>query len=143
MSRQNVELVRLLLEGTADGIARGDLGAAFDLGVDAGVLAPDAELLPARELDAGVYRGREGFVDFMRIWTEDFEKWEFEVERVMDAAPDCVVAVLRQRGLGKASGAPVELTHGAVYEFDDGRINRVRLFLDPADALRAAGTGGQ
>lgn len=140
VSEENVEVVRLIVNGLQTAVARGDLGAVFDLGVDAGVFAADVELMPARELTgAATYRGREGLIEFMRTWTEDFEDWTVDLERAIDAADDRVGAVLRQRGRGKGSGAPVELSHGAVFEFRDGRVTRIRLYLKPADALEAAG----
>jgi len=77
----------------------------------------------------------------MRTWTEDFEDWSVELERAIDARRGCVAAVFRQRGTGKGSGVPVELTHGAVFEFRDGRVTRIRLYLEPSEALAAAGLG--
>lgn len=139
MSQDNLEIVRLLVQGFDAGAASGEVGTAFDLGVDAGAVDADAELIPARELagDAS-YRGRDGFVEFMRIWAEDFDDWSIQLERAIDAGDDIVVAYLRQAGSGKASGVAVELVHGAVFELQDGRMTRVRLYLDPAEALEAA-----
>ena len=75
----------------------------------------------------------------MRTWTEDFEDFSIELERVIDAGDDRVVGLFRQTATGKGSGAPVELHTGLVYELEDGRIIRMRNFLDPAEALEAAG----
>ena len=75
----------------------------------------------------------------MRIWTEDFEDWSVELERAIDAGEDRVVAVFHQRAIGKASRAPVELHQGMVYELEDGRVIRMRNYVDPADALKAVG----
>jgi ketosteroid isomerase-like protein len=139
MSPESLETVRLILEGSAAGVAQGDVGAAFDLGVEAGVLAADPELVPARELAGdSIYRGREGFIEFMRIWTEDFEDWAVQLERGVESTDGRVVAVLRQRGTGKGSGVPVELTHGGVFELRDGRVTRITLYLEPGDAFKAA-----
>jgi ketosteroid isomerase-like protein len=131
MAQEAVDLVRTVLAGLQAAMAHGDLGAAFDVGVDAGILAADVELIPAQEL-AGVvtYRGREGLIEFMRTWTEDFEDWTVNLERTIDTSDDLVGAVLRQRGTGKGSGVPVELSHGAVFELHDGRITRIRLYLE-------------
>jgi ketosteroid isomerase-like protein len=137
---ENVAIVRTVLQGAQAGMSRGDLGAALDLGVDAGAIAADAELVPARELAGGAsYRGRDGFIEFMRTWTEDFEGWSIQLERAIDAADDLVVAVLRQSGTGTGSGVSVELAHGAVFELQGGRVTRIRLYLEPTDALDAAG----
>ena len=52
---------------------------------------------------------------------------------------DFLAALGRNRGRGKDSGVPVEGPYGAVFEFRDGKISRIRLFLDQGEALRAAG----
>ncbi len=136
MSQENVEIVRRGIEEFRAGLARGDPGAVFD----SGVLAPDAEWIPAPNTPGlnPVYRGREGFVEFLRTWTEDFE-WSIDLERVIDAGDDRVVAVFHQQATGKASGAPVELQMALLYELESGRVIRMRNFLDPAEALEAAG----
>ena len=140
MPPSNVEVVRTFLEGLARGSPRMELGELFDLGVNAGIIAPDFELMPARDLEAGkTYRGRDGAIEFMRRWIEDFDDWTFEVEEMVDAPPDKVVAVMTQRGTGKGSGVPVELRHGAIYELEAGRIVRARLYIDPEEPFRAAG----
>jgi ketosteroid isomerase-like protein len=136
MSQENVEIVRRGFEAFRAGLSRGDPGAVFD----SGLLAPDAEWIPAPNTPGlrPVYRGREGFVEFMRAWTEDFE-WSIDLERVIDAGNDRVVAVFHQRATGMASGAPVELHMALLYDLENGRVIRMRNFLDPAEALESAG----
>ena len=136
MSEENVEIVRRGFEEFRAGLARGDPGAMFD----SGLLAPDLEWITAPNTPGleAVYRGREGFVEFMRTWTEDFE-WSIDLERVIDAGNDRVVAVFQQQATGRASGARVELQMALLYELDKGRVVRMRNFLDPDEALEAAG----
>jgi ketosteroid isomerase-like protein len=52
---------------------------------------------------------------------------------------DRVVGLFHQRATGKGSGLPVELHMALVYELEDGRVNRIRNLLDPAEALEAVG----
>jgi ketosteroid isomerase-like protein len=136
MSQENVEIVRQGFDEFQGGLARGDPGAIFD----SGIVAPDAEWIPAPNTPGlrPVYRGREGFVEFMRTWTEDFE-WSIDLERVIDAGYDRVVAMFHQHATGKASGATVELHMALLYELENGRVIRMQNFLDPAEALEAAG----
>lgn len=86
-----------------------------------------------------VWRGREGSVEFVRTWTEEFEDWSIQVERWIDAGDDRVVALTHQSATGKGSGVPVELNLGQVYELENGRIARVSNYLGHAGALEAAG----
>jgi ketosteroid isomerase-like protein len=136
MSQENVEVVRKAIDGFQAGLARGDPGAVFD----SGTIAPDAEWIPAPNTLGvrPVYRGREGFIEFMGTWTEDFE-WAIDVERVLDAGDHRVLALFHQHATGKRSGATVELHMGQLYELENGRVIRVRNFNDRADALEAAG----
>ena len=135
MSQENVEIVRRLFEAFQAGMERGDPGAFFD----SETVADDYEWITDVPIEGrSVWRGREGFVEFVRAWTEDFEDWSIRVERWIDAGDDRVVALTHQSGTGKGSGVPVELKVGQVYELEDGRIARVRNYLN-ADALEAAG----
>jgi ketosteroid isomerase-like protein len=139
MSEENVEIVRRLFEAFQTGMKRGDLTVWFD----SEDLADDFEwMTPPEVAGLGTYRGREGFLEFMRAWTEDFEDWSIELERVIDAGEDQVVGVFHQRATGKGSGVPIELVQGFVWELDDGRVVRMRNYVSPADALEAAGLSG-
>ena len=133
MSEENVEIVRSMYEQVNES---GDLGIWFD----SEDLADDFEwITPPEVAGLGTYRGREGFLEFMRAWTEDFENWSIELERLIDAGENRVVGVLHQRAIGKASGVPIELVQGFVWELEDGRVIRMRNYLTPEDALKAAG----
>ena len=105
----------------------------------------EKHLIPAVEgalhIHAGraVYRGREGFVEFMRTWIGSFADWSFRIERLIDAGDDQVVVLAHQTATGKGSGVSVELHLGQVQELEDGRVIRVRNDLEHAEALEAAG----
>ena len=136
MPRSHVETVELIIQA----LGNENVAEAFDLGVQAGVMAPDAELVPARELMGDVtYRGKDGFVEFMRRWTEDFDDWTLRLDEVVEASGDVTAAVLTQTGTGRGSGVPTKLVHGAVSRFEDDRVVRIELYLHPKDALEAAG----
>jgi ketosteroid isomerase-like protein len=136
MSEENVEVIRRLFEAFQDGFQRGDPGAVFD----SGLLAADFEWIPFPGFPGPQsYRGRDGFVEFWRTWTEDFEGWSVENERLINAPDERVVALVHQSATGKGSGVPVELHFGMVYELDDGRVTRIRNYPDPTEALEVAG----
>jgi ketosteroid isomerase-like protein len=136
MSEENVEIVRRGFEALKTGLDRGDPGAAFD----SGVYASEVEwiLPPGGAGFRDVYVGRDGFLEFMKTWTEDFD-WSIRLEGLIDAGDNCVVGLFHQTATGKGSGVPVELHMGLVYELQDGQVVRMRNYLDPKEALRAAG----
>jgi ketosteroid isomerase-like protein len=47
--------------------------------------------------------------------------------------------VFHHRATGRASGVPIELVQGIVWELADGRVVRMRNYMTPAEALEAAG----
>jgi ketosteroid isomerase-like protein len=135
MSQENVEIMRRVFEEFQAGMERGDLGDRFEETV-----ADDSEFITAVPLEGrSVWRGREGFAEFMRAWTENFEDWSIRLERLIDAGDDRVVGLTHQSATGKASGAPVELNLGTVAELKDGRVVRMRNYLTYGEALEAAG----
>jgi ketosteroid isomerase-like protein len=89
------------------------------------------------------HRGREGFAEFMRTWTEDFDDFTLTLERLIDAGDDRVVGLYHHTAIGKASGVPVELRQGLVFELEGGRIVRCRNYPDHASVLEAAGLRAQ
>jgi ketosteroid isomerase-like protein len=136
MSEENVEVARRLFAAFQTAWARDNPGAMFD----SGPIAPDAEWIPFRDFPGPQsYRGRDEFIEFWRTWTEDFEGWSVELERLIDAGDDRVVALLHQTATGKGSGAPVELHFGQVHDLEDGRVARIRNYANPAEALKAVG----
>jgi ketosteroid isomerase-like protein len=85
-----------------------------------------------------VYRGHEGVREFWRESLSAFGEIDFEVEELIDAG-DQVLAVAREREVGRASGAPVETTHLAVWTLAGGKVIQLQVFDDRHAAERAAG----
>src|SRR3954466_2761319 len=112
MSQENVEIVPRTIEAFEAGAEHGDFSAAWETGA----VAEDVEWIAFAQLEQRSFRGREGFVEFLRGGPEDFEGWSAQVERLIDAGNDCVVAFFRQTATGKGSGVPVEQDYALVYE---------------------------
>ena len=139
MSEENIEIVRRVIEEFQAALTRGEPEAVFDTGL----MAADCEWIPFAGFPGpGVYRGREDFAEFFRIWTEDFEDWSVRIERLVDAGNDRVVTLMHQSATGKGSGVPVELHFGQVADLKDGQVVRIRNIQDPSEALEAAGLQG-
>src|SRR6266536_4848522 len=117
MSKEQVEVVRRVFEEFQAGVQRGDPGAWFDLDV----VAEDLDWILSTPLDGRtVWHGREGFVEFIRTWTEQFQNWSIRVERWIDAGENRVVALTRQSATGRESGGPIDLSLGQIWEFETG-----------------------
>jgi ketosteroid isomerase-like protein len=128
MSEVNVETVRAIFAHTAGG----DFSRWLDEVTD------DFVFVTSRELpDAGTYRG-EGAKQWLTAWVESFEGHTIEATNFIDNGDKVVFAIL-QRGRPRDSQVAVEGRWWVVDTFRDGRIARVEVFTNRAEALEAAG----
>jgi ketosteroid isomerase-like protein len=83
------------------------------------------------------YRGREALLEWMDEGDDVFDDFSIDLLEVEDVDGH-VVASMRQRGRGKASGAEVDdhITH--VWTLADGRATRLQSFASREDAVRYA-----
>jgi ketosteroid isomerase-like protein len=109
-------------------------------GLFAELATPDFEYYPGivRALDGGGYRGREGVERFKVDTIENWEELQSIPEEFRDLG-DRVLVLFRLRGRGKGSGAPVDQPGACILDFRGERIWRNRVYLDRAEAMRAAG----
>ena len=132
MSGENVEIVRRGFEAGN----RRDVEALIE------VLDPEVEwhsaLLMALEGEAAVYRGHEGIREFFRDLDGLFDKLHAEYPEIRDLG-DRVVGIGRISTRGKGSGAETESPIGTVIDLKNGKATQVRTYLDPKEALEAAG----
>jgi ketosteroid isomerase-like protein len=136
--------VRRFSEIGQEGLRRDDPGAAVDEFVRERIVLSNLEWKGGTRGGKGVAGledvvGRDGYVEFMRKWTEDFDDLVVEPEEFIDADEDRVVVITRQSGTGKGSGIRVQMRTGWVLTLEARRITRVDLFIEPNDALQAAG----
>jgi hypothetical protein len=83
MSQENVEVVRRAVEISAEAVRQGDPGAGFDKCVREGIVASDLDWRAGVRGGVGVagiddFAGRDGIIEFMRRWTEDFDVFAVE-----------------------------------------------------------------
>ena len=88
------------------------------------------------------YEGVEGARVFLRDWLEAWDDWQVDVEALHDSG-DKVVAIVRQRGRSKSSGLNVDMAFGQVFTIRDGKLARMEMYADPAEALQAVGLSEQ
>ena len=133
MSQENVESGKRAIET----FTRRDLDAYDDL------YAPDLEWFPAGPLAlqgegyAG-YRGREGLETYGR---DSRVMWE-QIRTVEQEFRDLGERVLMLGRLDvrvRSSGVTLDSPIGVIFDFRDGKISRMRAYLDHDEALQAAG----
>jgi ketosteroid isomerase-like protein len=132
MSQENVDSHRRFIHA----YNRRDLEAMLQ------ELDPEVEWHPAIlapvEREATVYRGHEGVRQWVRDLDEVFDEIDVRPSEIHDLGDQVVwVGEIRMRGRG--SGAWTESPMASVSEIRNGKVIRVRTYLDPTKALEAAG----
>lgn len=126
MSKQNVEIVRESIEA----FQHGDVDRALE------IAHPD--LVSTRhDPDGAVFHGHDGFLALVADWTEGWTEWSFRGDEYVDLGDEVVVR-MPQWGRGAGSGATVEGVFWMVFGIADGRVARIDIYNDEAEALRTA-----
>ena len=101
--------------------------ATPDFLVDFSAIYPDTPVLSAKE--------------FLRV--RDTFPWggtlSFEPEEFLEVDEDHVLVLVRVRGVGQASGVPVENRSAHLFTLCDGRLSRIKVYGDHAAAFDAIG----
>jgi ketosteroid isomerase-like protein len=131
MSRQDVELVRAMLET----LNQGGVEAALDH------IHPDFEGATPPELspEPDTYRGHEGVRRYFAGFEGVMEEVRWEEDELIDAGDECVVAGIRLVTRSVATRLELELAVWQVCTLRDGKVFRIDAFAEREDALRAAG----
>jgi len=132
VSERNVEIVRRVIEA----FNRRDFDVALR------DVAPDAtvDMSRSRGPDAGVYVGHHAVRRFWTDMTETFERHTMVPDEFIPHGEHVVVpGPTRMTGRG---GIEVEATGAFVVTLRDGRVVRLTLYQDRAEALKAVGLEG-
>ena len=129
MSQANVELVSQLY----DAVNSGDRDATGRL------IDPAAEFdWSRRMIDPSVERGSD---EIAEAWSEMTAPWEdltIEVDELVDHG-DRVLALVRVRGKGLASGAQVDASVAHLWTIRDGLVVQMTYYGDREEARQVAG----
>jgi ketosteroid isomerase-like protein len=128
MSRENVEIVRRGF----DAYTRGDVATMLG-GMDPAVTTY------REEPDGATFHGREGFLQAISEWVEDFDEFAATAEEFIDANDHQVVVRVHQTAIGAQSGAPIEADFWFVHTLGERGLTRLDMFASKAHALEAAG----
>jgi ketosteroid isomerase-like protein len=131
MSQENVEVVTAAYEA----FARGGLDRwmeHFTDDVDWRAIEGDID-------DVGPIHGKDALRAWLQDWIDTFDEFWFEPLELIDAGMDKVVVVERYGGRAKLSGVETDQTEAEVFTIRDGKITRLWMFQERAEALEAAG----
>ena len=78
-----------------------------------------------------VYYGPDGHCRAMQVWNEAWERWDGEIEDILEEGRDRLVVIGRIHAVGSASGVTLNEWGAARYTFRRGRIVRVDGAFDP------------
>jgi ketosteroid isomerase-like protein len=87
---------------------------------------------------ATVHRGHDGVREMLRDLYEAFSEFQVEFSEIRDLG-DRIVAMGRWITRGEESGVETTPPLAAVVDFKNGKVIRVRSYLDPKEALAAVG----
>jgi ketosteroid isomerase-like protein len=146
MSQENVEVVKRV---QASGVDLVELFRASTVpdpsatGIDVTAFESDFETqFIARRvfgsIPPSISRGLQGFAEAWRDWLEPWESYYIEVEEFIDAG-DEVISLTRVLAQTTRDAVAVEHRPAAVWSLREGKIVRVRFYLDRGEALEAAG----
>ena len=128
MSEENLKIVKQAISAIN----------ARDVEAYLAVCAPDIELINPVSAIEGPAKGEQGIRAFFESISEAATRFELEIERLQPLEGGRVLAAavlhLESEG-GFAQRQPIT----NLYELEDGRLSRVRVFRDRAEALEAAG----
>jgi ketosteroid isomerase-like protein len=132
MSQENVEAFRRAI----DAYNRRDIEAFLE------VFDPMVETHPLTLAmfgqEATMYRGHEGIRQFIQDVDEALPQMQVEQLEIRDLG-ERIVASGRLHARGRTSGAEIESPVGWLVDFKDGRVIRMRDYLNFTEALEAAG----
>jgi len=129
MSQENVEIVR----ASIDAYNRGDIDALRALN------HPEVEVdwSASRGLEPRTHRGKDAVIGFFQDFFDSFERITLKPDRFIDAGDSVVVphsAEMRGR-----HGVDTVARSALVFDVRGGRVARICLYQETAEALEAVG----
>jgi ketosteroid isomerase-like protein len=130
MPQEDVEIVRTIYERWEEGDFRGGI-EFFD---------PQVVMVISDEFpEPGTHLGVEAIGEWTRqVLLEAWTDFAIEAEDVVSVG-DCVLAQVRQNGVGRGSGAPSDFRYFMLWSLRGGKAIRMESFRERAAALAAAG----
>jgi hypothetical protein len=129
MSQENVEIVKRAIAAINARDIDGYLACCTE---DVMLRTPMVEI-------TGEYEGADGIKRFLVDVEDAAPDFRIDAERVESVGASQVLAFLQITASGRSSGIPQDAASANVYDLVEGKINRIRIFLDRHEALKAVG----
>lgn len=128
MSQENIDVVQQVIAALND----------RDVDRYLALCSPDVELVSPVAAIEGSSSGPEGIRQFFAGLEETTNVFRLDVERLQAVDEDRVLAFVQLRFTSQG-GVQLNQAIANVYDLAGGKLRRVRVFLDRAEALEAAG----
>jgi uncharacterized protein len=128
MTRSVPETDADALRNAYDALNERDLSRVFAL------IAPDIDWHDQATTPSGPSRGRESFEQYLHSWLESFDEFRIEPGEVFEHG-DHLIAIVRQTGRGRISGAEIAVQIAHVWTIEDGRAIRWRSYPNRQQAI--------
>jgi len=89
-------------------------------------------------VDAGDYRGHEGFGRWLEDWSSAWSESTMELQEFLDAGQR-VLVFIRQQTTGHGSGVTLERQDAMLFELRDGKVAQLDYYNNRDQAREAAG----
>jgi len=113
-------------------LSRGDVDAVMS------VFAPDAVGVFDMSAADETFEGAEAIRRFIEDWFRSWEEYRYEEEEMLDLGHGIVLFFLRESGRLVGGSGRVEQRVAHLTTWANGKIERVRTYLDPDEARAAA-----
>jgi ketosteroid isomerase-like protein len=126
---ENVERTRQGFEA----FNRGDMEVVVEF------LHPDVEIHASEDVgEPGTYHGRDGFVEWNRVWMEAWRDFSVELEEIEELDEENILVHVVQSGRGRGSGLEVSQRVTYLFTLRDGYAARLHIYADRDSAVAAA-----
>ena len=98
----------------------------------------DFECAMVGPMGAEVRPGLAGFAQAWRDWVSPYTSFSVEIEQLLESG-EAVLMGVRQRGVTRHDGVPIETSSGSVWRFRDGLLCRAEFYLERDAAFEAVG----
>jgi hypothetical protein len=146
MSAENVELVKSLQPDDVDLVELfREGGSPPYTAEEAARFGEDfqAEFIASIEgVPRLAYSGLVGFIEGWRDWLEAWATYRIAAEEFVDLG-DEIVVMIRVKAQTTRDSVVVEHEPAGVWSIRDGKVSRIRLYLDRGDAMREAASSAE